>query len=147
MTESESASTPPVFEERASLNECSHDTWEQGLSGLPLRCNDCGHVFDSEEAQSRAEDPLNAEFKARMNAQGYRGTVPAPPTGGGLTAADYYFTVNVGSADEPIYQTMVRRVVVSRDAVVTCKGNTLIIEHPGVADTFRIGRVLPVEAA
>jgi hypothetical protein len=142
---SENDSMPPVFEDRASLNECDHKSWELGLSGMPLRCSDCGHVFDSAEAAERdTEDRRIYEDAMGHAPQGYAGVVP---TGGGLVGVDYYFTVNVGTADEPIYQTCVRRVVISRDAVVTCKGNTLVIEHPGVADTFRIGRVMPVDAA
>jgi hypothetical protein len=125
----------PVYEDRASLNDCPHKSWELGLSGMPLRCSDCGHVFDTAEAQERDTEPR--EIYAS----------PAPPTGGGLYAVDYYFTVNANTPDEPVYQTCVRRVVLPRDSVATCKGNTLVIEHIGVADTFRIGRVTPVDAA
>lgn len=68
---------------------------------------------------------------------------PAPTGGRPPYIAAYYFTVNQGTEEEPVYVTVVREVTVPGDAVVECHGNTLVIHHPGVNDTIRIGRVRP----
>jgi hypothetical protein len=67
---------------------------------------------------------------------------PAPTGGGHPYGVAYYFTV----LENGVEHTYVRELALPHDAVVECVGNTLIIRHDGVSDTFRIGRVRPLEA-
>lgn len=83
------------------------------------------------------------EKEEAANASPQPQVAPAPTGGRPPIIAAYYFTVNQGTEEDPIYVTMVREVTVPGDAIVECHGNTLVIHHPGIQDTFRIGRVRP----
>ena len=91
--------------------------------------------FAERQAEELARD--NAEEAADAAAE----AAPAPTGGKSMYAASYYFTIK----ENGVEVTLVRDVILPGDAIVVCQGNTLVISHEGVADTFRIGRVRPVE--
>lgn len=126
---------------------------------LPLDGEDeFDRLADLDEAAFRdkvdADDIASSERKAGLpgdmgqgaHATSYQlqgGYAPPAPTGGHPYWVAYYFTINTGTEEAPIYTTVSREVLVPGDAVAECRGNTVVIHHEGVADTFRIGRVRP----
>jgi hypothetical protein len=95
--------------------------------------------------EGEVEDAVLYEELARAHAEEAAAAAASPPapTGGGHPyGVAYYFTV----LENGVEHTYVRELALPHDAVVECVGNTLIIRHDGVSDTFRIGRVRPLEA-
>jgi hypothetical protein len=136
--ESESAS------QQREAEDCQHTAWEANRQGVPQECSDCGHRFTVQEKLEKMfpiEDDDHGAF-ADANEAAASQAAPAPSGGRAPYAVAYYFTVKVGDAEV----TKVREIAIPGDATVTCEGNTLVITHEGVADTFRIGRVRPLEA-